>query len=85
MRGDDLRGVRERASLTQAAAAAEVGRSRRQWIRWEAGDADVDEAVFELFCRRHKIKYPRVAPSTGNPESVPCADGIAGGPRTKQR
>ena len=44
-----IRAVREAAGLTQTAAAAMVYSTCRAWQKWEAGDARMHPAIFELF------------------------------------
>lgn len=45
-----IRAARDSAGLTQASAAALVYSTERAWQKWEAGDARMHPAVFELFC-----------------------------------
>lgn len=42
--------ARQAAGLTQTEAAAVVYRTLRNWQQWEAGDRQMDAALFELFC-----------------------------------
>lgn len=45
------------AGLTQAEAGALLYTSGRRWQRWEAGDAAMEAALWELFC----LKTPGVS------------------------
>ena len=45
-----IRATRERAGLSQTAAAALVHGSLRTWQQWEAGDRKMHPAFWELFC-----------------------------------
>ncbi|CBJ38317.1 conserved protein of unknown function [Ralstonia solanacearum CMR15] len=40
---------RQRADLTQSAAAALLYKTTRVWQMWEAGDRRMDPALWELF------------------------------------
>lgn len=46
---EQIKEARQRAGLSQSAAAALVYRSTRNWQQWEAGDREMDMALFELF------------------------------------
>lgn len=45
--GESLRTARKRAGMSQERAAAEVGTSRRHWIRWESGETSPNPAYLE--------------------------------------
>lgn len=47
---DMIRRRRTMAGLTQAEAGALLYTSGRRWQRWEAGDAAMEAALWELFC-----------------------------------
>ena len=47
---ESIKEARENAGLTQTAAAALVYSTCRAWQKWEAGDARMHPAIFELFC-----------------------------------
>lgn len=46
---DAIRAAREAAGLTQASAAALVYVGLRTWNRWEAGQAAMHPAIWELY------------------------------------
>lgn len=50
-----IKAAREAAGLTQTAAAALVYSTCRAWQKWEAGDARMHPAIFELFTLKTKI------------------------------
>jgi DNA-binding transcriptional regulator YiaG len=50
-----IRAARAQAGLTQEAAAALVYSTERAWQKWEAGDARMHPAMFELF----SLKKPK--------------------------
>lgn len=45
----EIREARARAGLTQAAAAALVHRTVRNWQQWELGERSIDPAAWALF------------------------------------
>lgn len=45
-----IRQAREACGLTQTEAAALIYRTCRNWQQWEAGDREMDPALWELFC-----------------------------------
>lgn len=53
-----IRRARERAGLTQAAAAAIIGRSRRVWIAYEAGTRGIDPLLWQVWLIRAGIAAP---------------------------
>lgn len=50
-----LKEARERAGLTQTAAAAVVHTTCRTWQQWEAGDRRMHPAFWELFLIKVKV------------------------------
>lgn len=44
-----IKQARLNAGLTQTQAAALIYKSLRTWQQWEAGDREMDLALFELF------------------------------------
>jgi len=54
----DLAGARQRAGLTQEAAAALIDSTRRTWQDWEAGKAAMPPGMWRLF--RHVAGLARI-------------------------
>jgi DNA-binding transcriptional regulator YiaG len=54
-----IRTLRDKLGLTQAAAAALVYRSARNWQQWELGERRMDPAVWELFTLKAAMAAPR--------------------------
>ena len=52
---EEIKAAREATGLTQTAAAALVYSTCRAWQKWEAGDARMHPAIFELFVIKSKI------------------------------
>ena len=52
----EIREARHRAGLTQAAAGALIGATRRTWQDWEAGRRNMPPAKWELFQIKVKSK-----------------------------
>lgn len=46
---EQIKKARRKAGHSQTAAAALVHRSRRIWTEWEAGRAEMDSALWELY------------------------------------
>jgi DNA-binding transcriptional regulator YiaG len=44
-----IKEARLKAGITQQQAAEIVHRDMRSWRRWEAGQAEIDPAIWELF------------------------------------
>ncbi|RQR65547.1 XRE family transcriptional regulator [Burkholderia sp. Bp9125] len=44
-----IKAAREAAGLTQSAAAALLYKTTRAWQWWEAGEREMDPALWELF------------------------------------
>lgn len=49
---EQVRAARHKASLSQEAAAALIGYTRRAWQDWEGGQRGMRLALFELFVQR---------------------------------
>ena len=54
---EEIRAARQSAHLTQTQAAALIHKQRLAWARYEAGDREMDPALWELF----QIKLGRQA------------------------
>lgn len=53
---NEIRQARELAGLTQTQAGELIHSKLRAWQRWEAGDAPMHPAFFELFVLKTKRK-----------------------------
>ena len=60
MKGHHLKKLRNQLGLSIADASAQVHVAERTWLRWEAGEKRIPEAVVELFCTKNGLPYPPV-------------------------
>jgi len=56
---EQIKAARANAGLTQSQAALMVYKTLNAWQKWEAGDRDMDPAVWELFL--HKLGQSFIA------------------------
>lgn len=54
-----IRQARERAGLTQEAAARLIGRSKRVWAAYEAGERGLDPVLWQAWMIRAGLAEPR--------------------------
>lgn len=58
MTPEKLKALRKELGLSISQAAKCVHVTDRTWLRYEAGDRKIPEAVVHLFCLSNKAKYP---------------------------
>lgn len=70
--GTDIRAARQAAGLTQTAAGRLVHAALRTWQQWEAGDAAMPLASWELFrIKARKLERKRGIPAAAAPAENP--------------
>ena len=60
--GEQIREARKNANFTQEAIADAVGVSRRSWIRYEDGSANMPRPVFLAFCQACNLDPQKTFP-----------------------
>ena len=58
MKGEQLKQLRQQIGKSVAEASLQVHVGERTWLRYEAGEKRIPEAIVELFCTKNGIKYP---------------------------
>lgn len=65
MSADELKKLRKQLGLSISQAARCVHVTDRSWLRYEAGDRKIPEAIVHLFCLRNKVDYRSMSADAG--------------------